>query len=225
MGKQLLFIHWKAVRWALATFVVAAFALPLLSVQEIGGDAATASGTVRSILGNASEWLPLFPVLAASIGLVLGMSAWHWDHRYNHVYALSLPISRTRYVSLKFGAGALLTLLPAVGLLLGSLVAIASVEIPDGLRAYPLQLTGRFLFAALTLYALLFALAAGTVRTTAIVLVVVWGLPMLALLAAGYLGDAFPALQSIDPGYWMVRVLEDFGPFRILVGNWALIDV
>lgn len=224
MGKQLLFLHWKAVRWALVPFMVAAFALPLLSVQEMGGDPFAVS-TVRSMLGNTAQWLPFFPILATAIGLVLGMTAWHWDHRHNHVYALSLPISRARYATLKFGAGALLALLPVAALLAGSLIATMAVDIPEGLRAYPLQLSGRFFFAVLTLYAILFATAAGTVRTTAILLAVGWGVPILTLLGVAYFGDTFPVLQGIDVGRWVTRALEDFGPFRILIGNWALIDV
>jgi hypothetical protein len=224
MARQLLFLHWKTVRWALVPFMVASFALPLLSVQGMGGNPFEPN-MVRTLLGDTADWLLFFPMLASAIGLVLGMSAWHWDHRHNHVYALSLPISRARYVTLKFGAGAVLTLLPVAALLAGSLIATVAVNIPEGLRAYPLQLSGRFLFAVLTLYAILFAASAGTVRTTAIVLAVVFGVPLLTLLSMSYLGEAFPALQAIDVGRWVLIAIEDLGPFRILIGNWALIDV
>src|SRR5688572_432645 len=150
MARQLLFLHWKTVRWALVPFMVAAFALPLLSVQGMGlGGNVFQQDTVMALVGNADQWLVFFPILAAALGLVLGMSAWQLDHRYNHVYALSLPISRARYVTTKFGAGALLALVPAAALLAGSLVAMVAADIPEGLRAYPLQLTGRFLFAVL----------------------------------------------------------------------------
>jgi hypothetical protein len=225
MGKQMLFIHWKTVRWALAPLVVASFALPLLSVRGMGGGDPVEVDTVSSLMGTATVWLPFFPVLAAAVGVILGLSAWHWDHRYNHVYALSLPISRARYATVKFGAGALLALLPAAGLMAGSLLAMIAVDIPEGLRAYPLQLAARFFIAIVTLYAVLFALAAGTVRTTVIVLSVVCGLPILALLGATYLRDALPLLDGIDVGYWITRTIEDFGPVRIFLGNWALIDV
>lgn len=224
MFRPMLFIHWKQIRWGLLPFVVAAFALPLLSVQGLG-----AMGSNREAyraIAAAEVWLPVFPVLAAALGITLALSAWNWDHQLKHVYALSLPLARWEYVLLKMGAGAVLALVPTVAFWLGAHFAANSVSLPVGLHVYPNQLAMRFLLAVLVSYAALFAAGAGTVRTT---VAVVTGLFALLILA-GLLGDValglFPALAHWDPSGWILtHMVEKPGPFSVFTGNWSLIDV
>jgi hypothetical protein len=225
MALQMLYVHWKAVRWGLLPFVVAAFGLPLLSVQGLGLVLPIANSTTASMmLVGAATWQPLFPMLAGVVGSLLALSAWNWDHKVGHVYALSLPISRERYAILKFGAGAVLALIPVAALLAGSLVAALSLELPSGLHAYPLALTGRFLFGTLVVYACFFALASGTIRTTMIALSVIFGLPLAAVFAIDLLSGVYPALATVDVGRTMEQALLR-GPFRVFYGDWMLIDV
>ena len=227
MAMQMLYVHLRAAGPALVLFALLAFGLPLFVVQGSGSsmyaDGALISLGLRLRLLEAS--LPLFPALAVAVGATLALSAWSWDHKGNHVYALSLPVSRARYALLKFGAGAALALVPAASLLLGGVVAAAAVDLPAGLRAYPVQLAGHFLFAVLVLYALFFALASGTTRTAVAVLSLVIGVPLVASVGVELLGGVYPFLQSVDVGGAVETVLFDFGPLRILTGNWMLIDV
>lgn len=227
MYQPMLYLHWKQIRYGLIPFVLAAYALPLLAVQGFGGldPAAMASGAYRSAVGFNS-WLLFFPVLAAGTGATLALSAWNWDHQLQHVYALSLPVSRWRYAMLKMGAGAALALIPTAAFGLGCAVAVLSVDLPMGLHAYPFQLTLRFFLATLLTYSAFFALAAGTVRTTGILL----SLLVVGLLVSGPLTEA---LANLDP-YWegvhvmewaMTRLIEAPGPIQIFTGNWSLIDV
>ena len=212
-------------------FIMAAFALPLLSVQNLTfGVFFPESSTLRdaALLNGISAWAYLYPSLAFALGTVLALIVWNWDHRGDHVYALSLPLPRWRYVLLKMGAGATLLLIPVAALWIGSLLAVSITDIPEGMRGYPTAITFRFLLATLVSFALFFALAAGTMRT-AVLLLIAWILLLL-------LGEAVvPFLGRV----WGQTGLEDFrflrwilnaalswpGPFEVMAGNWMLIDV
>ena len=228
MYQPMLFLHWKQVRHVLVPFVVAAFALPLLAVQGLGTPVGVeaVSPEVYQYVTGYQLWLPLFPMLAGSIGILLAITAWNWDHKLGHVYALSLPVARWEYVLLKMGAGIALGLVPCVAFWLGAHVAVASVSLPAGLNAYPNQLAVRFFFGMLMAYAFLFALGAGTIRTTIWVVSAI----LVALVGAELLGDLavlyFSGLQGMSffelATDWLV---DAGGPFEVFVGNWTLIDV
>ncbi|MDX1493344.1 MAG: hypothetical protein R3253_04740 [Longimicrobiales bacterium] len=228
MYKSLLFLHWKQIRHVLALLVIASFTLPLMAVNGLG--------TIPGMEGAGQDaywfvtrfqaWLIFFPLLAAGVGITLALSAWNWDHQLNHVYALSLPITRWEYTLGKMLAGATLVVLPAVGLWLGSHVAVASVELPEGINAYPNQLAVRFLFAALLAYSAFFAAAAGTVKTT---LWLVGGI--LTFIVLGSIANDVMAQYVVY--FSRVHVVEAVmtwmayapGPFEVFTGSWSLIDV
>jgi hypothetical protein len=225
----MLFIHWKQTRLLLLPFVVAAFGLPLLAIQGLGPSTAEDSfATAYEAVAGLSLWLPLFPLLAGAIGVTLGITAWNWDHRLGHVYALSLPVARWEYAMLKMGAGVVLAVVPTVALWIGAHVAAASVTLPVGLNAYPNHLALRFFLATVLSYALLFAMAAGTIKTTVWVASGAIGLFVFAGLFQEAIQLAFPTLGFDQIGF--VDVLADWlvragGPFAVFNGNWALIDV
>lgn len=229
MFRQLVYVHWKAVRWILLPLCLAAFTLPLLSVQGLG---ALPPGTERIWL--RTSWLldshvvfgPIFPALAVVAGSMLAVTAWGWDHQSGHVYALSLPISRWRYVLLKMGAGALLLGGVVALFALGALLAAASATLPPGFQAYPGALALRFLLATVVVYAFVFALAAATVRTVTILVSVLAVLLVAAILLNDALTGTVPGIQDYT---LLERLLSAsvtrVGPFRVLAGNWMLIGV
>jgi hypothetical protein len=220
MTKQILYVHWKAVRLGLLPFVLAAFGLPLMVAQQMSvwrADAPTLS--TSNALSGASLWAPFFPMLAAAVGCLLALSAWNWDHKTNHVYALSLPISRQRYAMTKFSAGVVLALIPVAALLVGGTLASAVVDAPAEVRAYPIQMAGHFFLASVLVYALLFSLAAGTIRTTVILLSVFVGIPMVLSM-----GALRPLIGDVPVSQWVAQVMR-YGPLRILFGRWMLFDV
>ncbi len=228
MYEPLLFIHWKQVRIALLPFAVAAFALPLLSIQGLGAPPGASGLALDAYRASAALeiWLPLYPTLAAALGVTLALSAWNWDHQLKHVHALSLPIPRWQYVLRKMAAGAALALVPALALWAGALLATASVSLPEGLHAYPTQLALRFLLATLVAYALLFALAAGTVRTTTVVVLGLTVFVILVGLLAAPLATLFPTLDRVNLAQWLMESLvEAPGPLEVFTGTWSLIDV
>ena len=229
MAGQLLFLHWRAARWAMLPFVVAAFGLPLLMVQGLGGTPAAVGGAdwlAFGFLETAIRWSPFFPLLAAITGTVLALTAWSWDHGADHVYALSLPLARWRYAGLKFGTGALLSLLPVAALGIGALLAVSAVSVPVGMNAYPGALTLRFLAATLTAYGFLFALASGTIRSTVILISVVLGVLLLGDPLLEALSNFVPGLAGVRFAPWVVETLSSWpSPLQIFTDNWFLFDV
>src|SRR2546421_8747567 len=105
MFHVMLYSQWKWTRLIVALGSIAAFALPIVSVQ---GAARADSNPLRAgeLLQAVQAWGTLYPVLAAALGLLVAIATWAPDHRGRHVHALSLPLPRWRYVLLRFGVGA-----------------------------------------------------------------------------------------------------------------------
>jgi hypothetical protein len=134
----------------------------------------------------------------------------------NHVYALSLPLARWEYAMLKMGAGAVLALIPTAAIWIGAHLASAAVVLPEGLHAYPNELTFRFFLAVLLSYAVVFALASGTTKTASGVMGVVVGGFVFGIMVLEAFGVGDLALQAL----WSAG-----GPLEVFTGSWALIDV
>ncbi len=228
MYQPMLYLHWKQIRVALIPLVVASFGLPLVAVSGLGpapGSTAT-SLSAYGIVELTRLWLPVFPALAAAIGATLALSAWNWDHRLGHVYALSLPLTRVEYALLKMGAGMVLALLPALAMWLGAHAAAWAVALPEGLNAYPNQLAFRFLLAIMIAYSTLFAMAAGTVRTTLWIVGLAAAFVVGGLLSADLVLTQVGAFERFDVvGSVMDWLYRGTGPFQVFTGNWSLIDV
>ena len=142
-----------------------------------------------------------------------------------HVYALALPMARWKYVLWKMGAGTVLLLVPVAFLGLGSVVAAGSLDLAEGLHAYPLLLTQRFLMASLLAFGALFAMASGTTRTTVIVMTTGLSVILGGQLLTYELSQLLPGFdwQLVD---WLDHVLVEWpGPFEVFFGNWNLFDV
>jgi hypothetical protein len=228
MYQPMLYLHWKQIRLVLIPLVLASFGLPLLAVAGLGASPGMSETSLNAfaILDGLSLWLPFFPALAGAIGVILALSAWNWDHRLGHVYALSLPVTRMEYTLLKMGAGGVLTLLPATAMWLGAHVAAASVALPAGLHTYPDQLAIRFLLASLIAYSVLFAMAAGTVKTTVWIVGIVAAFLLVGLIGTDLLILFSRSFERTDiVGSVIGWLLDAPGPFEVFTGNWSLIDV
>ena len=231
MFLQILYTQWKSVRSGLIPMTIASFGLPLLAVQDLALPSDfPANEPIRAlqaelIFESWQIWLPFFPILAVILGVVLAMNAWSADHTAGHIYALALPLPRWKYVLWKMGAGTLLLLVPVAFLGAGSLVAVGSLDLAEGLHAYPLLFTQRFLMASLLAYAALFAMASGTTRTTVIVISTVLSVIFGGEFLTFYASELLPSFDwhLFD---WLGRVLVEWpGPFEVYFGNWNLIDV
>ncbi len=231
MFQQILYTQWKSVRSGLIPIAIASFGLPLLAVQDLALPSDLAAGDpIRALQADLifhtwQIWLPFFPVFAAIIGAVFAINAWSGDHTAGHVYALALPLPRWKYVLWKMGAGSLLLLVPVAFLSVGSLVAVGSLDLAEGLHAYPLLFTQRFLMASLLAYAAVFAMASGTTRTMVIVMSVGLSVILGGQLLTFYLSELLPAFDW-QLGDWLARIVVEWpGPFEVYFGNWNLIDV
>src|SRR3989454_9314542 len=129
MFRVMLYSQWKWSRLIVALGSVAAFALPIISVQ--GAARADASPLqAGELLQAIQSWGVLYPVLAAALGLLVAVATWAPDHRGRHVLALSLPLPRWRYVLLRFGAGLVLLTPSMIAVLVGALLASVTATLP-----------------------------------------------------------------------------------------------
>src|SRR2546430_12297719 len=169
MFRVMLYSQWKWTRLIVALGSIAAFALPLVSVQ---GAARADSSPLQAgeLLQAVPSWGRLYPVRAAALGLVGAIATWAPDHRGRHVHAMSLPLPRWRYVLLRFGAGTTLLAAPVIAVSAGALLATWSATIPAGLQGYPVALAIRFALAVLVAYAVFFAVSAGPAPTARVIL-------------------------------------------------------
>lgn len=218
MFRQILSVQWKWSRLAVALLALAGFAVPMFLVRGLG-DPAADRWQILAVLSAIQRWGYMFPLLAAASGLALALTAWGPDHAGRHVYALTLPLPRWHFALLRYGAGAVLLLAIVAGVLVGSLIAVASATLPPGLRAYPLAVTLRFALAAFVAYSLFFAVSAGTSRTAAYILGALAG-----ILVAQALVSAVGA--DIDlAGAILWRLFVWPGPLEVFTGRWMLVDV
>lgn len=218
MFQVILYGQWKWSRLIVVVGTIAAFALPIISVQgATGGDASPLHA--QELLRAVQSWGTLYPVLAVALGLLVAIATWAADHRGRHVHALTLPVPRWRYVLLRFGAGTTLLAAPILAVLVGALLATATATIPSGLQGYPVALALRFAVAVLVAFALFFAISAGTARTAGIILGTMAALVLVQVLAS----LANIPLNLVD--VLQLVVLNWPGPLAVFTGRWMLVDV
>jgi hypothetical protein len=206
--------QWKWTKGLALLGVLAGFALPLLSLRTALG-----AQSLTTFVGIMAGWGVGYAIAAGALGLAAAMVSWGFDHRLRHVYALSLPISRWRYVLLRFAAGLVTLTLPIVAVFIAAEIVAHSSYVPKELHAYPLALTLRFAFALLVAYALFFAISSGTPRTAGMILgacAFVVGLQVM-LGAAGYYVNLTGRVLDV--------VFATPGLLAVFGGRWTLIDV
>jgi len=214
MFRVILYSQWKWSRLIVALGAVAAFVLPILSIQG-----ATASVRPGELLQTVQSWGVLYPALAATLAVLVAIMTWAPDHRGRHVHALSLPVPRWRYALLRFGAGLTLLATPVLALLAGAVLATRVAHIPPGLQGYPFALAVRFALAVGIGYSIFFAISAGTSRTAGVLLAVVATLIIAQVLAS-------VANVNLDfATHAQILLLNWPGPLAVFTGRWMLIDV
>lgn len=216
MFRAILQAQWKWSRLFLVTGTVAAFAIPILSVQIAGG---REPGLASDLLGAMLSWSVAYPVLAGALGLLTAMRAWAADHAGRHVHALVLPLPRWRYVMLRFTAGLVLLAAPLIAVTAGAILATATATLPNGLHGYPLGLALRFGLALLVSFAAFFAISAGTARTAGIIIAAIGAVVTAQVLVSAANLDV-PIAETALRG-----VFDWPGPLAIFGARWMLIDV
>ncbi|HUH06158.1 MAG TPA: hypothetical protein VML75_29415 [Kofleriaceae bacterium] len=214
MFRAIAVTQWKWTRGIVLLTTIMGFALPLLVLQF-----ARRGAHPQEFVAIMQSWAPAYAILSALTGLLVGLMAWQHDHQGRHVYALSLPIPRSRYVLLRFGSGLLFLVPTMVAVLVSALIVSASSQIPDALQAYPLAFAFRFALAAVVAYTMFFAVASSTSQTAGVIIGVI-----VALVFTQYL----LSITSTDVD--ILSPVVDFlfarpGILSIFSGRWMLVDV
>lgn len=219
MYGQILYTQWKWSRVALAGLAVMAFAVPALGMRIAGIIGYEGVLSARDIVSGVSA-AGVFFVLLAIIGpFVLAVIPWNQDAQAKHVYALSLPITWQRYLTMRFLTGVLFLIVPALMLWAGGALAVSLIQLPPTLQSYAGTIAFRFFLASLLSYGLAFALQwlAGK-KSALVLLLVIFGFAVVTgvLSAFGYTRQ--------------LNVIGNFltewpGIFSVYAQSWMLIDV
>jgi hypothetical protein len=217
MFGMILRTQWAWTRLTVAAISVVAFLAPAIvwraASQQVRGPQADVVVYGFGALG------PLLSFIALIGAFLIAAQPWTIDAETQHVYPLSLPIAWSRFVAMRFGAGVIFLLLPALGLYLGSLVVLTMIEMPPMLRGYPGALAIRFLLASAVAYAGTFALQYLAGRRAAVVALGVMIVIGVAALATWALGA--PDVVSLVGRFLFVWP----GPLAVFSEPWTLIDV
>lgn len=217
MFTAILRTQWRESRLAVVLLAGVALSVPLISLR--GAWSTADPWTSWDLLRTTAQWGAAYPIVALAAALLLAASAWWPDHRARHVYALTLPVSRTRYILLRYCAGLALLGLVATMLALGSFIAVARLSLPPLLHAYPAAIAIRFFAAGMSAYTILFALNGLTPRMARILAAFI-----LLLLIASLLGDLV-SLGWNPLEVFVDALLGPYGPLSIFRARWMLIDV
>ena len=214
MWRAMLETQWKWSRGMLLLLSIVSFALPLVSLR-----ASFRALNESLFIASMQTWSVGYAIIAAGLGLVMAILAWSYDHRLRHVYALSLPVARWRYVLMRFTAGLTLLGLPIVALFIGAEIVAHSAYVPKMLHAYPIALTLRFAFATLVAYAVFFAISSATAKTAGYILGTLATVIVLQVLI-----DSAGSHVSVL-GHVIDAVFASPGLLAVFNGRWMLIDV
>ena len=218
MFAQTLYVQWKWNRDFLAFYTVAGFAAPLIilwiALTYLGLTTARELVLVGGVVGVTTA------AIAVIAGLTVAWQGYGVDDRVGHIYALSLPVTRTRALALRAATAALILLLPAVGVWIGSMLAATQVTLPPMLRSYAGALAIRALLAAWLAHTCMFALRYAAGRRAKVVLATL----VVMIGTLGFATEAVPAAREaiLNVGNFLI---SSPGPFGVVFGRWTLIDV
>jgi hypothetical protein len=217
--RRVLGAQWLWARLALVVLAVVGFAIPLASVfygADLNGAGISRVGDWLVGADRVARVLPYFALLT---GVLVGVMAWTPDITGRHVYALTLPVSRAYFVTMRFLAGALLTLVPAGAFALGAALSSLAVTLPPAVHAHPVEVAARFWLATLTVYAIIFAISSASRRGQIAIISVIGGAILVDLLLLAIGSDFSVTAETF-------ALLTNWpGPLAILAGRWALFDV
>jgi hypothetical protein len=216
MLKAIARIQWKASWHLVVALMLAAFALPIVSVRS-GWSGAQAN--LPRFLTELELWGLFYPALAGVAAIVIATSIWISDRRGHHIYALLLPIPRWRYVLYRYLGGLVLLLPIVLALWVGAMIATGSLDLPSGLRTFPHALAAKFALVLVLLFGIAFAVAAASRRALGISLRV-FGLFIALHIAVIMLRPGTNLLWSV-----VSALGTSPGPLAPLSGRWMLIDV
>jgi hypothetical protein len=218
MFRQVLFAQWKWSREILAFFIVAGFVIPLIVPWLILPRTGVPSARELVAIGQAIGGTTLSLVVLA--GLLLALQSHGVDERAGHIYSLTLPVTRTRFLTTRTISAFILLVVPSLAIWLGGALVAGQLEIPPTLRSYAGALALRALLASWLIYAGVTAVrySAGR-RAKAVILAL-----LVAFVVLGVLSATNAPTRSLISGLARFFLVNP-GPFGVFVGRWTLIDV
>ena len=143
MFGQTLYVQWKWNRDFLAFYTFVAFTAPLIilwvALPHLGFSSARELVQVGGVVGVA------IAVISVCAGMTVAWQGYGVDERVGHIYALSLPLTRTRALAMRAASALVLLVVPALGVWVGSVLAATQVTLPPSLHSYAGSLAGRAL--------------------------------------------------------------------------------
>jgi ABC-type transport system involved in multi-copper enzyme maturation permease subunit len=137
-----------------------------------------------------------------------------------HTYALSLPISRRRFVWWRAAGGLLALCVPALALWIGSIAAMSTLELPPALDAYPTWFALRAYAAMAMGFAAMFLFRFGMSRRARTVT-----LALAFLFITAMIIESEALNLSGGPMNRAARLLVAPGsPLSLLFSRWPLVD-
>lgn len=152
-------------------------------------------------------------------GLLLAIRPYALDARVRHTYALALPVPRADYALLRAACGMTLVLVPTAAFGIGAIVAAATAPPAGLIRAFPVQLTLRFLLAGGFAYAIGFAVQYGLGRRLMRWFMIVG----LTLIFCEALGQLTFHVSLTDP-FWSL-LWHQGSPMHVFFSEWTLFNV
>jgi hypothetical protein len=218
MFRQTLYVQWKWNRDVLAFYATAAFIAPLVilwvALPHLGLSSPRELVSVGGVIGITTA------VIAVVSGLTVAWQGYGVDERAGHIYALSLPVTRSRALVVRAATAAIILGVPALGVWVGAALAASQADLPATLHSYAGSLAIRALLASWLAHSCMFALRYSTGRRAKAVLIAL----LLIVGGLGFASEAAPSARST-----IIRVgdfvISNPGPFGVVFGRWTLIDV
>ena len=220
MFRAVFYTQWKWTRPVLVLAALVAAYIPVTALRTAPyKDAATyhIPSLYNSIAGASAG----YQLLALALAVVVAISTWQADINRQHVYALSLPLPRWKFVLLRFGAGAALLGIVAACVSLFGGIATALAPLPPMLHAYPIGLGVRFWLGSLIPFSIIFALLVSNPKAVRFAVA-----GFATLIAVDFLLAAFNVTQEAVMTRWLFdAAYSSHGPLAAFLSKWMLIDV
>lgn len=220
MFRAILYTQWKWARPVLLLAMLVAGYIPVDALRAAPYKSVDTYHIPSLYLGITSASV-YYQLLALGVAVVVAISTWQADGQRRHVYALSLPVPRWRFVLLRFGAGAALLGAVAVAVGLFGALAAALAPLPPMLHAYPIGLAVRFWLGALVPFALIFALLSSDPRRVRLLVAAVVTVIVVDLLLASLGTTEKPLIL----GWVLDGLYSGRGPLAAFLSKWMLVDV
>jgi hypothetical protein len=219
MFRAMLRVQWRWLRAPLLILSACGIVAPAIGMGTLGMDGVSWDPGVLIDRGEILGGVIAFYAVVA--GLAAGHVLWSADDRVGHTYALSLPITRRRFVWWRAAGGLLALFVPALAVWIGSIVAISRLELPPALHAYPTWFALRAYAAMAMGFAAMFLFRFGMARRVRALAVA------LALLFVTAMIIESEALNiSGGPINRAARLLvAPESPLSLLFSRWPLVDV